>query len=364
MKTTIEEVGRYLPTSITSIIPMAIKLRDPSETCWLFQNGNYWILFLKDGTKVRFNDQNSLIPDHPECIDLTISTYCKNNCPFCYMSCSSNGRMVDPYSRDLDKLLEEIPAGTELAINCNSLDYTTLNLFTKFLEKINKENKFFINVTIHENDFITHHETLQEFQKLEYIHGIGVSISNRSKFNDQVAIDNQIHYLNLLANIINGMDNIVLHIIPKLVDFDIVGKVLIQRLHSPKLLMLGYKEMGRGLDLLSEEEIRNQSIRLDVWKDIVYKLYTNKFPSKLVLSFDGLALKEFNIRNMVSEDEFNILYAGNEGAYSMYIDLPNRKYARSSLETEHFDWGNKTIKEMFESIRTPALGQEGGIYGE
>lgn len=360
MKTTIGEVGSHFPTSISAMIPMAIKLRDPTEECWIFQNGNYNVLFLKDGTKVRFNDLDTLIPDHPECVDLTVSTYCKNNCPFCYMSCSDKGRMLDPTSPDLDKLLEEIPEGTELAVNCNSLDYNTMDLFTKFLRKVEETGKFFVNVTIHEDDFMAHYESLKWFQEIGYVHGIGVSISNRVPFGDPVDKDNQIRYMKELCSIINKMENIVLHIIPRLVDFDPVGKILIRELHSPKILMLGYKEMGRGLNLLTEKDLHDQNIRLAIWKDIVCKLYSQRFPTKLTISFDGLALQEFGIRDMVSENDFNTLYAGNEGAYSMYINFPDRKYARSSIDGVEYDWGDKTFKEMFESIRTPALGEEGG----
>ena len=59
------------------------------------------------------------------------------------------------------------------------------------------------------------------------------------------------------------------------------------------------------------------------------------------------------------------MYAGDEGSYTFYLDLVNQQYAQSSITNKKFNitnWDNYlqcrnqlSIKEMFDSIRTPGL---------
>lgn len=49
-----------------------------------YTNGNYKVILLSDGTKIRHNNSNELIPDDVESMDIKITDYCDMNCPMCF----------------------------------------------------------------------------------------------------------------------------------------------------------------------------------------------------------------------------------------------------------------------------------------
>ena len=49
-----------------------------------YKNGNYNVVIsFKDGTKVRYNNEDKLVPDTIENFDYCITNFCDNGCPFC-----------------------------------------------------------------------------------------------------------------------------------------------------------------------------------------------------------------------------------------------------------------------------------------
>ena len=53
-----------------------------------YVNGNYNVELYADGTKIRFNDKDSLIPAFPENMDVCITKKCDGGCPYCYEGCT------------------------------------------------------------------------------------------------------------------------------------------------------------------------------------------------------------------------------------------------------------------------------------
>jgi hypothetical protein len=49
----------------------------------IYKNGNYTVLLFSDGTKVRYNNYESLIPAFAESHDIHISQKCDGGCEFC-----------------------------------------------------------------------------------------------------------------------------------------------------------------------------------------------------------------------------------------------------------------------------------------
>lgn len=41
-----------------------------------YRNGNYNVMIFEDGTKIRYNDLDCLIPEFPESMDMKISNFC------------------------------------------------------------------------------------------------------------------------------------------------------------------------------------------------------------------------------------------------------------------------------------------------
>ena len=69
-----------------------------------------------------------------------------------------------------------------------------------------------------------------------------------------------------------------------------------------------------------------------------------------VLSFDNLAIKQLDVKSLLTEEEWNKFYMGDDGTHTMYIDLVKNKYAQSSTSEERFDL-LENINEMFLDIR-------------
>ena len=75
-----------------------------------------------------------------------------------------------------------------------------------------------------------------------------------------------------------------------------------------------------------------------------------------VISFDNLAIKQLEPKRLMSEEDWNTMYMGedygNMSSASMYIDGVEMQYARNSCDVNHrYDVGNKTVTEMYQFLR-------------
>jgi hypothetical protein len=73
-----------------------------------------------------------------------------------------------------------------------------------------------------------------------------------------------------------------------------------------------------------------------------------------VLSFDNLAIDQLNVKSLMSEEEWAEFYMGDDGGYTMYIDMVEGNYGQSSTSVERFNFLN-TINDMFLDIRQKKL---------
>ena len=75
-----------------------------------------------------------------------------------------------------------------------------------------------------------------------------------------------------------------------------------------------------------------------------------------VVSFDNLALKQLDAKRLLSQEEWDEFYMGDDGqdgdmsSASMYIDLVNREYARNSTCTERYPLEDDIVT-MFDKLR-------------
>jgi hypothetical protein len=120
---------------------------------------------------------------------------------------------------------------------------------------------------------------------------------------------------------------------------------------SPKLLILGYKNIGRGADYMKgkSDEI-NSNIK---WLKINLPIMSQYFK---VLSFDNLAIEQLDVKNSLfsgDEEKWKTFYMGDDGGYTMYIDTVSGKYSKNSCmsQKERYLIKNKTTIEMFDDIR-------------
>jgi hypothetical protein len=118
--------------------------------------------------------------------------------------------------------------------------------------------------------------------------------------------------------------------------------------HDLKVLVLGYKELQRGKDYLSSNEDSVNSNKQYLY-DNLQTIINDKYFK--IISFDNLALDQLNVRRLLTDEQWQEFYMGDDGGYTFYIDMVAGKFAKNSLSTERYDIGNKTIDEMFSIIR-------------
>ena len=101
---------------------------------------------------------------------------------------------------------------------------------------------------------------------------------------------------------------------------------------------MGYKKFGKGKNYFSLDILRN----IEKTKKLIPRLIS-RFSR---ISFDNLALSQLDIKRLLTDSEWDKMYMGDDGEGSMYIDLVEQKFAKSSISTKRFSLKDD-IKEMF-----------------
>lgn len=288
-----------------------------------YHNGNYDVAIFKDGTKIRYNNLDNLTPSFAESIDCTITTKCDGGCPYCYLGCNENGVHADLKQPFFDTLHK----GQELALNGNDLSHPDLPLFLYRM----KSQGVICNITLNQKHFMKYAVTLKAMERLGLIHGIGVSLTDSTD-------------LNLYVNL-EMFDNVVVHTIDGLLTKEDIDNMSDKNI---KLLILGYKILGRGVDYFDKHE-------LEIDNNVEYLCENIKEISKHfdVISFDNLALEHLDMKSHISDKEWERLYMGDEGEYTFFIDAVNKKFAVSSLAKEQYDLMDD-VDDMFRKVRETA----------
>lgn len=268
----------------------------------MYKNGNSFIsINLFNGTKERITFDDVFNLEFPESIDLNIGSRCDGGCQFCYINASPNG--IDGELLN-NKFIDTLHSYTEVAINGNSIDHPQL---IPFLEKL-KRKHILANITVNQIHFERKEDILRELVDRDLVKGIGISLRNPTpEFINRVK-----KYPNAVIHCINGI----------LKPSDIEA----MRDHDLKILILGYKDLGRGVEYKasnSETVKARQKYLYDVLETL-----PNHFK---VVSFDNLALEQLNVKRILSPEEWEEFYLGDEGTASMFIDLVTRKFGVSSL---------------------------------
>lgn len=140
-------------------------------------------------------------------------------------------------------------------------------------------------------------------------------------------------------NLIKQYSNAVIHVINGIVKLEDLQRLYNNNL---KLLILGYKEFRRGKDYYSPEIENNKQIIYDNISDI-----TKGFK---VVSFDNLAITQLKLKRLFNAREWNEFYMGDDGQFTMYIDLVKKYFANNSISTVRYDLLDN-IENMFKVIK-------------
>lgn len=285
-----------------------------------YTNGNYHVTLLNDGTKIRYNRLDNLTPAFAESIDCNITERCDGGCGYCYLGCNEDGKHADLNQ----SFFNTLHRGQELALNGNDLSHPQLK---EFLIRM-KSQGVICNLTVNQIHLIRCIDKIRELVNEELIYGLGVSLVNSA--------DSRLYYY------LKEFPNAVLHTIDGLLSSENIYNLSDKNI---KLLILGYKVLGRGDDYYNKhhDEIENNIEWLK--HNIMY--LKNAFN---VISFDNLAIEHLDLKNQVAEDIWKYSYMGDEGSYTFYIDAVNKKFALSSLSPIQYDLRDN-VDEMFNYIR-------------
>ena len=281
-----------------------------------YTNGNGRILInSKTGTRVIWTEGNEeFCPDFPISMDLNCSNKCDIGCPYCYQGCTPDGKHADLMSA---KFIDTIPPHVEVALQI-PLDHPQLMPFLKKL----KERKLIPSITFNQITFEKNTDVIKSLLDEKLIYGVGISlVSSTDEFIEKVK-----QFPTAVIHVINGVFN----------------KEDCEKLsgHNLKLLILGYKNKGRGVSYKNNF--------YGVIKDAMRWLYEDIIKISdgfKVISFDNLAIEQLDMKRYFTDAEWEQFYQGDEGSLSMYVDLVDKTFGVSSLipKTE--------MKPMLDDIR-------------
>lgn len=266
-----------------------------------YQNGNIHTAIFSDGTKVRETNDDEFIPDFAENMDIKITDCCDLGCSFCHEGSSSSGKHGEILNQ---KFIETLHPYQEVAIGGG--DATSHPDLIPFLHRL-REKKVIANLTVSQHHFEQKQELIKQLVNENLIYGLGVSLAFPSS---------------RFIQLIKQYPNAVIHTINGILSPIDIKSLADQNL---KLLILGYKHLRRGNDWFEKNRLHiknNQAWLKDNLADIVSKFS--------VVSFDNLAIEQLGVRGLMSEDEWNEFYMGDDGTMTYYIDLVEQKFAKSS----------------------------------
>lgn len=296
-----------------------------------YKNGDTRGILFDDGTRILDNHSDEPFNlEWPVSIDLNISNYCEKGCPFCYQNCTREGK-----NADLTKIKSLLHPFMEVAINLN-MGYDIYNLdFISFLEYC-KRNNIIVNATINQEDLlgtfnigtsnlVVHRlNGIVQLQKDRLINGIGVSFTN----------------IDTINQIKDKLKNIVIHVIAGIIDAKDLDKLAKE---GYNILILGYKQKGRA----EHNELPDMTSLKNWLKD-------NLGDNSNVLCFDNLAIKQLGVKELITQEQWDNFYQGDEGTISMYVNGVDMTFACNSFTKETHAIGDYNIQEMFDIVRKEA----------
>lgn len=282
-----------------------------------YQNGNYKVRIYSDGTKIRFSNSDEFVSEFPESIDLKITNRCDLRCPMCHEKSTPSGKNASLDHPFLDTLVP----GTELAIGGgNPLDHPEL---VPFLIKM-KNRGVICNITVNQTHLYRYKELIQKLIDNELVYGVGISVTKDLFLEDVIEF--------CAKN-----PNCVIHVIVCIITKEVLEKLSNKGL---KILFLGFKYKGRGKFFITEKHDKN--------KEYLMKNILEISKGFDIVSFDNAAIVQLRMRHKVAN--FEEVYMGDDGEFTMYIDLVKRQFAISSVHSDTYPLMDN-IKDMFKKVK-------------
>lgn len=289
-----------------------------------YKNGNFTTKIFSDGTKVRETEDNVFIPAFAENMDIKITNCCDMGCKFCHEGSTIDGKHGDILNA---KFIDTLHPYQEVALGGG--DVTSHPDLIPFLHKL-KERKVIANITVNQKHFEEKQELIKYLVDEKLVYGIGVSLVNPT---------------DLFISLIKKYPNAVVHVINGILKPQDVEKLADNNL---KMLILGYKQLRRGNEWYSVDSdsiVAKQSWLKDNLNSVVNKYGFN------TVSFDNLAIEQLDVQKLLTKEEWDEFYMGDDGTMTYYIDMVEQKFAKSSTAPfeKRYDLLD-SVDEMFKKI--------------
>lgn len=266
-----------------------------------YKNGNFVTTILSDGTKIRETKEDEFIPSFAENMDIKICNYCDMGCKFCHEGSTINGKFGNILN---EKFIDTLHPYQEVAIGGG--DATSHPDLIPFLKKL-KEQKVIANMTVNQIHFEKKHELIKKLVDEKLIYGLGVSLVNPTK-----------HFIELIKQ----YPNAVIHVINGVLK---PSDIKALENNDLKMLILGYKHLRRGNEYFETEQ--NDIETKQQW---LYENLEDIIQKFKVVSFDNLAIEQLNVKRLLTQEEWDEFYMGDDGKVTYYVDMVERKFAQSS----------------------------------
>lgn len=289
----------------------------------MYKNGNFITKILENGTKVRETEDDEFVAAFAENMDIKISNYCDMGCKFCHEGSTKNGKHGDILN---EKFIETLHPYQEVALGGG--DATSHPDLIPFLQKL-KDRKVIVNMTVNQKHFEQKQDLIRRLVDEKLIYGIGVSLVNPT--DEFISLVKQ--YPNAVIHVINGV------LRPS--DIEALSD------NNLKMLILGYKQLRRGNEWYNEDH-KNIVVK-QMWLKENLAEIINHFK---VVSFDNLAIEQLEVQRLMSKEEWNEFYMGDDSEFTYFIDMVERKFSKNSTTplNERYDILD-SVDEMFEKIR-------------
>ena len=289
----------------------------------VYKNGNFATKIFSDGTKIRETEDDEFIPEFAENMDIKISNYCDMGCKFCHEGSTKNGKHGDVLNQ---KFIETLHPYQEVALGGG--DATSHPDLIPFLHKL-KDRKVIVNMTVNQQHFEQKQELIKKLVDEKLIYGLGVSLVNPT---DE------------FISLIQKYPNAVIHVINGILTPSDIETLSDKNL---KMLILGYKQLRRGNEWYSENH--ENTITKQMWLKENLGSIIEHFK---VVSFDNLAIEQLEVQRLMSQEEWNEFYMGDDSEFTYFIDMVEKKFAKNSTTPigERYELLD-SVDEMFEKIR-------------
>ena len=287
-----------------------------------YKNGNFTTKIFSDGTKVRETDDNVFIPAFAENMDIKITNCCDMGCKFCHEGSAVDGKHGDILNA---KFVDTLHPYQEVALGGG--DVTSHPDLIPFLHKL-KERKVIANITVNQKHFEEKQDLIKRLVDEKLVYGIGVSL---------------VYPTDSFISLVKKYPNAVIHVINGVVTQPQIDKLADNNL---KMLILGYKQLRRGSGYFVENYkyvYVHQTCLKENLPHIIDKFNT--------VSFDNLAIEQLDVQRLLSKEEWDEFYMGDDGTMTYYIDMVEQKFAKSSTAPfeKRYDLLD-SVDEMFKKI--------------